>query len=134
MGNEYEEGNPTSYPAAYPGVIAVGASDEMDRRASFSCTGSHIALVAPGERILSTTPMYPSEFASQVEYDSWPGTSMATPHVAAAAALLLAKNSRMPPAQIRDRLMGPADRTPLQQGAFDEAYGSGRLDIAGALR
>ena len=134
MGNEYEEGNPTSYPAAYPGVIAVGASDEMDRRASFSCTGSHIALVAPGERILSTTPMYPSEFASQVEYDSWPGTSMATPHVAAAAALLLAKNSRMMPAQIRDRLMGTADRTPLQQGAFDEAYGSGRLDIAGALR
>lgn len=134
MGNEYEEGNPTSYPAAYPGVIAVGASDELDRRAAFSCTGAHIALVAPGERIISTTPMYPSEFAAQVEYDSWPGTSMATPHVAAAAALLLAKNSRMTPEQIRDRLMSTADRTPSQQGAFDEAYGAGRLDIAGALR
>jgi subtilisin family serine protease len=134
MGNEYEEGNPTSYPAAYPGVIAVGASDEMDRRAAFSCTGAHIALVAPGERIISTTPMYPSEFAAQVGYDSWPGTSMATPHVAAAAALLLAKHPRMTPAQIRERLMSTADRTPSQQGAFDEAYGAGRLDIAGALR
>ena len=92
MGNEYEKGNPTSYPAAYPGVIAVGASDEMDRRAAFSCTGKHITLVAPGERILSTTPVYPSEFADALEYDSWPGTSMATPHVAAAAALLLARH------------------------------------------
>ena len=134
MGNEYEEGNPTSYPAAYAGVIAVGASDEMDRRASFSCTGKHIALVAPGERIISTTPMYPSEFAVQVGYDSWPGTSMATPHVAAAAALLLAKNSRITPAQIRDRLMSTADRTPTQRAKFDEEYGNGRLDIAGALR
>jgi subtilisin family serine protease len=59
---------------------------------------------------------------------------MATPHVAAAAALLLAKNSRMTPAEVRERLMATADRTPSQQGAFDEAYGAGRLDIAGALR
>jgi subtilisin family serine protease len=134
MGNEYEEGNPTSYPAAYPGVIAVGACDEMDRRASFSCTGKHITLVAPGERILSTTPQYPSEFAATVDYDSWPGTSMATPHVSAAAALILAKHPKLRPSQVRDRLAQSADRVPSQRARADEAYGHGRLNIASALK
>lgn len=134
MGNEFEEGNPTSYPAAYPGVIAVGASDEMDRRASFSCTGRHIALVAPGERILSTTPLYPSEFAETVEYDAWPGTSMATPHVSAAVALLLKKHPKLTPAQVKDRLMKSADSVPGQERPHDNKYGAGRLNVAAALR
>ena len=133
MGNEFEEGNPIEYPAAYPGVIAVGATDEVDRRASFSCTGTHIALVAPGERILSTTPRYPSEFAQSIMYDSWPGTSMATPHVAAAAALLLAKSPTLTPAQVRAKLMATADKVPSQTSRTDREYGAGRLNIAAAL-
>jgi subtilisin family serine protease len=133
MGNEFEEGNPISYPAAYDGVIAVGASDEVDRRAPFSCTGRHIALVAPGVNILSTVPRYPSEDASTLEYDSWPGTSMATPHVAAAVALLLAKSPRLTPAAVRKRLRDTADAVPAQDGP-DEEYGAGRLNIAAALR
>lgn len=134
MGNEFDDGNPRSYPAAYPGVIGVGATDEMDRRASFSCTGKHITLVAPGERILSTTPLYPSERAESVAYDSWPGTSMATPHVAAATALLLAKHPQLTPAEIKSRLASSADRVASQRARFDEEYGFGRLNIAAALR
>jgi subtilisin family serine protease len=134
MGNEFEDGNPTSYPAAYDGVIAVGASDEVDRRASFSCTGKHIALVAPGERIISTTPRYRSELADNVLYDSWPGTSMATPHVAAAAALLLAKRPNLTPAQVRERLMQTADRVQWQTSRPDREYGYGRLNIEAALK
>ena len=133
MGNEFQEGNPVSYPAAYDGVIAVGASDEADRRASFSCTGPHIALVAPGERILSTVPRDPSELAQSVLYDSWPGTSMAAPYVAAAAALLLAKDGTLTPAQIRRRLISTADRTPWQGGGVTDEYGSGRLNIQEVL-
>ena len=133
MGNEFEEGNPVQYPAAYPGVIAVGASDEVDRRAAFSCTGAHIALVAPGERILSTTPRYPSELAQKTKYDSWPGTSMAAPHVAAAAALLLAKSPSLKPAQVRARLIATADRAPWQSTRPNREYGTGRLNIAAAL-
>jgi subtilisin family serine protease len=133
MGNEFEEGNPIEYPAAYPGVIAVGATDEVDRRASFSCTGTHIALVAPGERILSTTPRYASEFAKSTMYDSWPGTSMATPHVAAAAALLLAKSPTLTPGQVRDKLIAAADKVPSQTSRQDREYGAGRLNIAAAL-
>jgi subtilisin family serine protease len=134
MGNEYEEGNPKSYPAAYDGVIAVGASDEVDRRAAFSCTGRHISLVAPGERILSTVPRYESEFAATTLYDSWPGTSMATPHVAAAAALLLAKNPRLTPAQVKKRLCSTADKTQWQTKRPSDQYGWGRLNVARALR
>jgi subtilisin family serine protease len=134
MGNEYEKGNPTSYPAAYPGVVAVGASDEMDRRAAFSCTGDHITLVAPGERILSTTPLYPSEYAQSVEYDSWPGTSMATPHVAAAAALLLARRPNLTPAEVKKRLAKSADRVAGQAARSDKEYGAGRLNVAAALK
>lgn len=134
MGNEYEEGNPKSYPAAYDGVIAVGASDEVDRRAAFSCTGRHISLLAPGERILSTVPRYESEFAATTMYDAWPGTSMATPHVAAAAALLLAKNPRLTPAQVKKRLCRTADKTRWQSSRPSDQYGWGRLNIARALR
>ena len=132
MGNEFEEGNPVEYPAAYDGVIAVGASDEADRRAPFSNTGKHIALVAPGVNILSTVPTYPSLDARQLNYDSWDGTSMATPHVAAAAALLKAKNKAMTPRQVRDRLMRTADRVPGQSKRNDR-YGAGRLNISRAL-
>ncbi len=133
MGNEHEEGNPTEYPAAYKGVIAVGATDEADRRAKFSCTGAHVALVAPGERILSTVPRYASEFAATTMYDSWPGTSMATPHVAAAAALLLAKDPGLTPAQVKSRLCKSADKVEWQKKRPDSEYGWGRLNIAKAL-
>lgn len=133
MGNEFDEGNPIEYPAAYDGVVAVGASDELDRRASFSNTGPHIALVAPGERILSTVPRYPSRFAATTDYDSWPGTSMATPHVAAAAALLLAKHPSHGPRDVRRKLLESADRVPGQT-AWNEEFGAGRLNIQRLLQ
>jgi hypothetical protein len=132
MGNEFLEGNPTSYPAAYEGVIAVGATDEADRRADFSCTGPHIDLCAPGVNILSTVPRYPSEFSETVDYDAWPGTSMATPHVAAAAALLLAKHGSMSPTEVEELLTESADRVPGQTD-WDEEHGAGRLNIFNAL-
>lgn len=134
MGNEFLHGNPISYPAAYDGVIAVGATDEVDRRANFSCTGPHISLVAPGVSILSTTPQYPSEMADEILYDSWPGTSMAAPHVAAAAALLLAKRPKLTPAEVRDKLTKTADRVTWQTSVPDQEYGFGRLNIHAALK
>ena len=79
MGNEFEEGNPTEYPAAIPEVCAVGATDDRDRRAAFSNTGRHIDLVAPGVGILSTTPMFRYDGDGEREFDAWDGTSMATP-------------------------------------------------------
>jgi subtilisin family serine protease len=133
MGNEYEEGNPTSYPAAIPAVCAVGATDRLDKRAPFSNTGRHIDLVAPGVDILSTTPLFRYDGDGEREYDAWDGTSMATPHVAAAAALLLAKSPNLSPAQVIKKLTGSADRVAgAKKGST--AYGAGRLNVEKLLR
>jgi Subtilase family len=133
MGNEYEEGNPTEYPAAIPEVCAVGATNEFDKRAGFSNIGRHIDLVAPGVAILSTTPTFRYDGDGEREYDAWDGTSMATPHVAGAAALVLAKTPGLTPAQVIRKLTSSADRVAgAKKGSA--AYGAGRLNCEKALR
>ena len=112
MGNELDEGNPTEYPAAIPEVCAVGATDELDKRAGFSNTGRHIDLMAPGVGILSTTPTFRYDGDGEIEYDSWDGTSMATPHVAGVAALVLAKSPGLTPAQVIRKLTRPPTAWP----------------------
>jgi len=131
MGNEHDEGNPTEYPAAIREVCAVGATDELDKRAGFSNTGRHIDLMAPGVAILSTTPTYPYD-DGEMEYDSWDGTSMATPYVAGVAALVLAKWPDLTPAQVIRKLTSSADRVAgAKKGST--SYGAGRLNCEKAL-
>src|SRR6202030_3128779 len=94
MGNDRAYGSPTSYPAAIPGVIAVGATGLDDIVTAFSNRGTHIAICAPGKAIWSTLPTYPGQtgfnavFGSdgrpqlgspvgrETNYDAWDGTSM----------------------------------------------------------
>jgi serine protease len=78
-GNSRATTNATNYPAALPGVIAVASTERGDSSSTFSNTGSYIDIAAPGGRILSTVPG---------GYAYMSGTSMATPYVAAAAALV----------------------------------------------
>jgi serine protease len=78
-GNSRATGNATNYPAALPGVIAVASTEQSDASSAFSNTGSYIDIAAPGGRILSTVPG---------GYAYMSGTSMATPYVAATAALV----------------------------------------------
>ena len=60
--------------------------------------------------------------------------AMASPHVAGAAALLLATRGRMSPADVRDRLMSTTDKVGAMHGSdFDPDYGAGRLNLASAL-
>jgi subtilisin family serine protease len=136
MGNEFDEGNPTEYPGAYRGVIAVGAVGKTKRRASFSNTGSHISIAAPGMGIVSTLPMKPSadRKANETKYASWDGTSMATPHVTAAAALVLAGNPDLAPAQVRERLTSTATKLPaMGKKNKTNEYGYGLLNVEEAL-
>jgi len=147
MGNE-NTAKP-SYPAALPGVVAVGATGLDDTRASFSNIGSHIALSAPGVGIWSTLPTYPGRTGNraalsaagkivpgapitrETQYDAWDGTSMATPHVAAAAALAIAKHGAMTPPNVVKWLKNASDPVPaMGSSAFTVEYGSGRLNLA----
>ncbi|KZZ83602.1 MULTISPECIES: S8 family peptidase [Bacillaceae] len=75
-----------AYPGYYKEVVQVGAIDEKKQLAEFSNTNDEIDLVAPGVNILST---YPGN-----KYAKLSGTSMATPHASAAAALLIQKEEK----------------------------------------
>jgi thermitase len=148
MGNN-GSGN-KSYPAAYPGVIAVGATDINDQVASFSQYGSWISVSAPGYSILSTFPTYhvTSMDAYAKDKDFWEehgmratpkyayitGTSQATPHVSGLAALVRAANPGLTPDQVKAKIEGAATHTSgMLGGAFDVHYGHGRIDALKAL-
>ena len=136
MGNDREDayleyGIHPSYPAALPGVIAVGATDSRDQVASFSNAGKWISVSAPGVDILSTTPTYDVADFLPYEYGSMSGTSMATPYVSGVAALLLSLYPQMTPAQVKARLESTADDVGLQ--GFDTFTGHGRVNAARAL-
>jgi subtilisin family serine protease len=132
--------NTVFYPAAYPGVIAVGSTNPDDKRShpffwsttSGSNYGSHISVVAPGNYI------YGLNYQSNTSYNTyWGGTSQATPHVCGLASLILAQNPSMTPAQIKsliestseDQVGDPAEDT---QG-WDQYYGYGRINAYNAL-
>lgn len=131
MGNEHDHGNPIEYPAAYDHVLAVGAVAETNRRSPFSNTGPHIGIAAPGSNVLSTLPVKASPYRPDTRYASWSGTSMATPHVAAAAALVAAQHPDWTPADTKQHLRDCAAKVADMGGkGFTEEFGSGLLDIA----
>lgn len=124
-----DNGGPVEYPAAFPGVIAVAATNSEDVEAPFSAQGPQVAVSAPGADILSTY-YDPSTGASS--YASMSGTSMAAPFVTGAAALLLGKEPNLTPAQVADRIeKGAAD---LGDPGTDPEYGAGRLDVLRTLQ
>jgi subtilase family protein len=134
MGNEHDHGNPVEYPAAYEHVLAVGAVAETNHRSPFSNTGAHIGVAAPGSNVLSTLPTEASSFRPDTLYASWSGTSMATPHVAAAAALVAAQHPDWTPADTKEHLRNRAAKVADMGGkSFTEEFGAGLLDIAALL-
>lgn len=116
--------NSVIYPAAFDHVIAVGAVDSSLQRAWFSNYGSYIDLAAPGVNILST---YPGG-----SYAPGSGTSMAAPHVSAAAALVLSLRCDLGPDAVASILFQTADD--LGSPGRDQYFGYGLVNAYRAVR
>ena len=102
------------------GIITTGATDSLDREASFSNYGSCVDLWAPGVDVLST-----SRSGGTVTYS---GTSMASPHMAGGAALVLARTPGTAPAAVESALVGSATTTGT---ASRDGRAITRLNVAG---
>jgi subtilisin family serine protease len=113
-GNPPGKGDNVGYPAGYSSVIAVAATDKNDNRASFSSTGPAVELAAPGVSVYSTN--------LGGGYATMSGTSMAGPHVAGTAALVIFASG----GDVRQCLKDTADD--LGPTGFDTKYGYGLVD------
>ena len=120
-----------SYPCAYdlPNLVCVAATDGDDNLAGFSNYGDQsVDIAAPGLDILSTYPHASNPAAERYAWLS--GTSMATPHVAGAAALMLGQDPALTPWQAREMLLSSVDEVGDLTGKVSSG---GRLDVAAAL-
>jgi serine protease len=150
-GNEHDEGNPPAYPARYAeaieGVMAVGAVGRTSARASYSNTGSYIEIAAPGgdSRTDGSTGLVFQASLLESDFDplrlrrprfdryaetGMQGTSMATPHVAGVAALLVAHGVTQPDAIERAIRRFARD---LGRTGRDDEFGHGLLDVPATL-
>ena len=154
------DGNPDKMvsPACASKVIAVGSVDKIDSISSYSDGGVELDVVAPGgdqfggdnypeivapfSTLVAGDPLLCLYVIGEECYDNYftveggrfiraVGTSMAAPHVAGAAALLLEENPSLTPAQVKDVLEQSADD--LGAAGWDNIYGWGRINIERAL-
>jgi subtilisin family serine protease len=111
------------FPAAYPEVFAVAATDSAKQKASFSNYGDYIDVAAPGVNIASTYP--------HNQYAALSGTSMASPHVTALAALIRSVNPLLKNTEVMDIMRKSA--SDLGTAGKDKYFGYGQIDVTKAL-
>jgi thermitase len=108
------------YPGAYPNVIAVGATDNRDAKASFSTYGAGwVDIAAPGAAVFSTFPNHQfvleGQFNRSRNYDIGNGTSMSSAIVAATAALVWSVNPGVSPQLVREKVELTSEKKPGQE-------------------
>ncbi|MEV6812276.1 type VII secretion-associated serine protease mycosin [Micromonospora sp. NPDC051296] len=116
-GNQHQDGarpDPVPYPAAYDGVIGVGAIDQNGARFRQSQIGPYVDIVAPGGAVVAATRL--------VGHSVWDGTSFATPMVSATAALIRSAEPNLSAKEVASRLLATADPA---RGDASRGYGSG---------
>ncbi len=134
-------GGPVEYPAAYDGVLAIGAVGYDRKRTDYSNFGSQVDLVAPGgnTNVDLNGDGYPDGILQQTFRNTptsfgfylYEGTSMATPHVSGVAALLFARHPSATAAQVRQALQTTALN--LGTGCPTTECGNGLVQAASAL-
>jgi subtilisin family serine protease len=119
-----EAGTAERFPAALPGVVAVGSSNDADQLAPFSNRGPWVDLLAPGVSLYST--VRGGGYSA-----GWTGTSFSAPLVAGAAALVMADNPGIAPGAVIERLRAAARPVAAVAGTAPVAWG--RLDAGAAI-
>ncbi len=117
------------YPAAYPEVISVAATDAADQRWYLSNYGDWVDVAAPGHSVLSLRAALPGEVTRTRGLARLSGTSLAAPHVSGACALLLAADPFLRCDELHRILTATGD--PIQPGI---CASNGRLNVYTALR
>lgn len=123
-GNDGERGSPLGYPAAYPHVTTVAATDRSGAVAPFSSRSRYVDLTAPGDDIVVAS-------ALGKNWQPASGTSFASPMVAAAAAWIWTVRPELVAGQVAEVLRRSA--TDLPPAGRDQASGFGMLNVAAAL-
>ncbi|WP_431678805.1 type VII secretion-associated serine protease mycosin [Kitasatospora sp. KL5] len=118
---------PVEYPAAFPGVVAVGAVDQQGNIWSKSNNGPEVTLAAPGVDIYSATAK------SASSYGKGNGTSGAAAYVSAIAALVRAKYPNLSAGQVVNRMIKSAYPPPDKSSVPNNKYGYGIASAKGAL-
>ncbi|MGN7253434.1 S8 family serine peptidase [Arthrobacter sp. SAFR-014] len=122
------------YPAAYPNVIAVAATDNNDAKASFSTYGGWVDVAAPGVDVYSTFPKHPFTIGTQsgreMGYDIASGTSMASPMVAGVAALVWSTPAGTANTSVRATVESTADAAVTGTGTY---WTHGRVNACKAV-
>jgi len=127
-GNSGEAGSPTTYPAAWPHVFTVSATDENDAVVSFSTTSPATDVAAPGVDIIGAVPLTRDPTGYQ---DSLKGTSFSAPIASAAAAWVWTLRPTLTAYQLAQVLrLGARD---VGTAGFDAASGAGIVNIPAAL-
>jgi subtilisin family serine protease len=126
-GNDGLSGNTLSYPASYPHVLTVGATEESGIVTGFSSRSPDVDLVAPGRDITAAEP----ESYDASGYESVSGTSFSAPIVSGAAAWVWTVKPQLDNTQLFDVMRMSAHDLP--PAGFDRASGFGLLDIPAAL-
>lgn len=123
-----------SYPGKYSNVIAVGATDQNDNRATFSSYGPELDIVAPGSGTIRAPTWSQSDQTGAYTSAAY-GTSIATPIAAGSAALYRGVATGETVNEVTQVLENSANQVSGMGGeSFTDYYGHGRLDVHGIVR